>query len=127
MANVVLCIALVLAIIYVVPVLVYGLGTVVAGLKAPEGVSPSRFLVGVLVSKLGTAIAFVLVFCLARGVLSGQWLVYSFLWWISFLTDEIGQTIGFKYSWKEAIAGVTSETIYLPLSAYLTNWLIGVP
>jgi hypothetical protein len=125
MGKLLLTVALVLAIIFVVPFLVYGLATVVAGLKQPEGVSPSRFLFGVLVAKLGTAIAFVLIFYVARSTLTGQWLLYAFLWWLSFLTDEIGQAIGSKYTWKEAIAGVISETIYLPLSAYMTNWLIG--
>jgi hypothetical protein len=126
MEKVLLTIVLVLAIIFVVPFVVYGLATVVAGLKQPEGVSPSRFLFGVLVSKLGTAIAFVLIFHVARSALSGQWLLYAFLWWLAFLTDEIGQAIGSKYTWKEAVAGVISETIYLPLSAYLTNALIGL-
>jgi hypothetical protein len=125
MEKLALTVVLVLAVIFVVPILVYGLGTVVAGIKQPEGVSPSRFLFGVLMSKLGTAIAFVLIFYVARSTLAGQWLLYAFLWWLSFLTDEIGQAIGWKYTWKEAIAGVISETIYLPLAAYLTNWLVG--
>ncbi len=43
-----------------------------------------------------------------------------------FVLDEVGQAIGPKYSAKEAVAGVVSETIYLPLSAYLTHWLLGV-
>jgi hypothetical protein len=120
-----LAIALVLAIIFVVPFLVYGLATVVAGVKQPEGISASRFLSSVLVSKLGTAVAFVLIFYVARSTLSAQWLLYAFLWWLSFLTAEIGQAIEGKYTWKEAIAGVISESIYLPLSAYLTNWLVG--
>lgn len=32
--------------------------------------------------------------------------------------------IGPNYSWKEAVAGMIAETIYAPLSAYATNWLI---
>jgi hypothetical protein len=126
MEKILLCTFLVLVIIFVVPFLVYGLATRVAGLKEPEGISPSRFLLGVLVSKIGTAIAFVLIFYVARGALSGQWLLYAFLWWLSFLTDEIGQAMGKKYSGKEAIAGVISESIYLPLSAYLTDWMLGL-
>lgn len=42
-----------------------------------------------------------------------------------FVFDEIGQAIGPKYSVQEVVAGVVSETIYLPLSAYLTQWLLG--
>ena len=120
-----LTILIVLSIIFVVPFLVYGLATVVAGVKPPEGISPAKFQLGVLLSKLGTAIAFVLIFYFARSTFSTQWPLYAFLWWLSFLTGEIGETICGKYTWKEAIAGVISETIYLPASAYLTFRLIG--
>lgn len=124
MINVILGVFFVLAIIYIVPFLIYGLASVMAGLKSPEGASPARFLVSVLISKIGTAIAFVLIFFFARNSLSGQWMLYAFLWWLMFVMGEIGQTIGPNYTWKEAIAGILSETIYLPLSAYITNWLI---
>lgn len=70
--KVILGIVLVLAIIYIVPFLVYGLGSIVAGLKTPAGVSPAQFLLSVLVSKTGTAFAFVLIFYLARSSLSGD-------------------------------------------------------
>lgn len=126
MAKVTLSIVLVLVIIYIVPLLVYGLASVVADLKPPEGASPAQFLISVLVSKIGTAIAFVLIFYFARSSLSGQWLLYAFVWWIMFVIGEIGQAIGPNYTLKEAIAGIISETVYLPLSAYLTNWLIGL-
>jgi hypothetical protein len=39
--------------------------------------------------------------------------------------DEIGQAIGPKYSVPEAVAGIVSETIYLPLSASMTHGLLG--
>jgi hypothetical protein len=126
MTKVVLSIVLVLAIIYIVPILVYGLASVVAGLKTPEGASPAQFLISVLVSKIGTAITFVLIFYFARSSLSGQWLLYALIWWLMFVIGEVGQAIGPNYTWKEAIAGVISETVYLPLSAYVTNWLIGL-
>jgi hypothetical protein len=126
MTKVILNMVFVLAIIYIVPILVYGLASVAAGLKTPEGASPAQFLISVLVSKIGTAIAFVLIFYFARNSLSGQWLLYAFIWWLMFAIGEVGQAIGPNYTWKEAIAGVISETVYFPLSAYLTNWLIGL-
>lgn len=125
MTQVIVGIVLVLVIIYLVPLLVYGLATVVVDMEPPEGVSPARFLTSVFVSKIGTAIAFVLIFSYARSALSGQWLLYAFLWWLMFVIGEIGQAIGPNYTWEEAIAGVISETVYVPLSAYVTNWLIG--
>jgi hypothetical protein len=124
--GVILSIVLVLAIIYIVPILVYGLASVVAGLKTPEGAAPAQFLISVLVSKFGTAIAFVLLLYFARSSFSGQWLLYAFLWWLMFVIGEVGQAIGPHYTWKEAIAGIIAETVYLPLSAYVTHWLIGL-
>jgi hypothetical protein len=126
MLKLVLTVVLVLAVIYAVPILVYGLASALVGLKTPEGASPARFLTGVLVSKIGTALAFVLIFYFARSSLSGQWLLYALFWWLMFVFDEIGQAIGPKYSLTEAMAGVVSETIYLPASAYLTHRLLGV-
>jgi hypothetical protein len=122
--QIVLSVLSVLIVIYTVPFLIYGLASVVVGLKTPEGASPARFLTGVLVSKIGTALAFVLIFYFARDSLSGQWLIYACLWWLMFVFDEIGQAIGPKYSIAEAIAGVASETIYLPLSAYIIHSLL---
>ncbi len=119
-------IGLVLAIIYIVPFIVYGIGSVLVGLKPPEGASPARFLVSVLVSKVGAATAFVLIFYVAREELSRHWFLYASLWWVMFVIGEIGQTISLQYSWKEAVAGMISETIYWPLSALVTNRLIGV-
>lgn len=126
MNKVALSVVVVLAVIYAVPFVVYGLASVVVGLKTPQGVSPARFLTGVFVSKIGTALAFVMIFHLAHDALSGHWLLYAFCWWLMFVFDEIGQAIGPHYSAREAVAGVVSETIYLPLSAYLTHWLLGL-
>ncbi len=125
MRKLILSIGLVLAIIFIVPFVVYGVGSVLANMKPPEGVSPARFLISVFVSKLGTAAAFVLIFHFAREALSGRWLLYASLWWLMFIIGEIGQAIGPHYSWNEAVAGIISETVYWPVSAYVTNRLIG--
>ena len=125
MGKTALSIVLTLTIIYIVPFLVYGVFSAVAGLKPPEDASPVQFLVSVFVSKVGTAIAFVLIFYLARDSLSGRWLLYASIWWLMFVIGEVGQAIGPNYSWKEAVAGAISETVYFPLAAFVTNWLIG--
>ena len=108
--TIALATALTLLIIYLVPFLVYAGFSVFGGLETPEG-SPLAFLAGALVSKTGTALAFVLVFYLARNDLGGRWLAYAGLWWLMFVIGEIGQAIGPGYSWREALAGIISETI----------------
>lgn len=123
MKKVFLSFLAVLAIIFIVPVAVYGAFSAVTGLQ-PPGDSPLMFLLGVLVSKVGTALAFVLIFYLARTSLAGRWLLYASIWWLMFAFGEVGQAIGPDYPWQDAIAGVISETIYLPLSAYLTDRLL---
>lgn len=62
---------------------------------------------------------------IARGSLSDRWGLYALLWWVMFVVGEVGQAIGPNYTWKEALAGILSETIYVPFSALVTNWLIG--
>jgi len=124
LSQIALSIILVLLIIYIVPMVVYGLFSTLIGAKMPEGISPIKFLLSVLVSKIGTAIAFVLIFYFARTVFSELWLLYAFIWWLMFAIGEIGQTIGVNYSWKEAVAGVISEIIYFPLAALVVSWLI---
>lgn len=110
-------ILLVFVIIYFVPFLIYGPLSAAGYVKQPEG-SPARFLVGVLVSKLATAVVFVLIFHLARDAFADRWLLYAFLWWLMFVIGEVGQAIAPGYSWREAIAGIISETIYCPLAAW---------
>jgi hypothetical protein len=124
MRNITIAIAIVLAIIFLVPIAVYGAISAMTGFH-PPGAEPIRFLIGVLVSKAGTAITFVLIFYFAKNALAGQWLLYAALWWLMFVLGEVGQAIGPDYSPQEAVAGVVSESIYLPLSAWVVNWLIG--
>lgn len=126
MSKVILSIIVVLAIIYLVPFAVYGVGSVYFGLKPPEGASPLQFLLSVLVSKIGTAIAFVLIFYLARNSLGNRWLLYASVWWLMFVIGEVGQAIAPNYFWKEAVAGIISETIYFPLSGLVVNWQLAV-
>ena len=127
MRRIAVNIFLVLLVIYVVPFLIYGSLSMVWDLKPPGGASPAGFLVSVLVSKVGTAITFVLIFYLSRGALAGHWLLYAFLWWLMFVIGEAGQAIVPNYTWKEAVAGVISETVYFPLSAYITNAFLKTP
>ena len=123
MARVFASFLLVLAIIFVVPFVVYGLVSTNADLEPPGG-SPILFLTGVFVSKVGTAIAFVWIFSVAKGFLDGRWLLYAAIWWVMYVFGEVGQAIGPGYTWWEAIAGMVSETIYFPLSAYVTNRIL---
>jgi hypothetical protein len=121
--RVVAGVAAVWVIIFAVPIAVYGVFSAVSGLQ-PPGESPMQFLLGTAVSKLGTAVAFVLIWYLAREIIGPQWLLYVGIWWLMFVLGEVGQAIGPSYSLQEAIAGVISESIYLPLSGLIVSWLV---
>jgi hypothetical protein len=109
--------------LFIVPILVYGTQSQLTGLQPPGG-NPAAFLAGVSVSKFGTALVFVGIWLLARNDLAGKLWIYVALWWVMFVLGEIGQAIGPNYSWPEAIGGIISETIYLPLSGLILLWML---
>lgn len=119
-----LAIIAVLAVIFIVPFLVYSVFSLVTGIGPPTEGSVPGFLVGILVSKTGTAIVFVLLFRLAYASFRGRWFIYGTLWFIMFSIGEIGQAIAPGYTWPEAAAGIISEAFYCPLSAYITCRLL---
>jgi hypothetical protein len=120
--DVVLAILLTLVIIFVVPVLVYGLFVRYWGLSEPE--RTSSFLISVLVQKVGTAIGFVVLFAMAREYFADNWLAYGLVWAAMYAIVEIGQAMGPGYTNKEAVAGIISEVIYFPASALVTAQLL---
>jgi hypothetical protein len=117
MRPVALSILYTLLIMYVVPFLVYGGFSALAGLEPPSEVSPERFLLSILVVKLGLSIAFVLLYYFGLPSWAASWRRYAFIWWLMFLFAEIGQAIGPGYSWTEAVAGIIAEIVYCPLAA----------
>lgn len=70
--KILLSIIVVLVIIYLVPFLVYSLFTVLTDLKAPDCTSPIQFLISILISKIGVAIAFALIFYFTRSAFDGR-------------------------------------------------------
>lgn len=114
-------------IIFAVPIAVYGLFQAYAGAAMPEGASPFWFLAGVALSKAGTALAFTALYALARPALAGRWLAYATAWWIMFVLGELGQTLGPGTSWANAAAGIVSESLYVPLAAWVTQRLLAAP
>jgi hypothetical protein len=125
MRKILLTIFLVLVVIYIVPFLVYAGFTLVTDLRAPADISPGRFLLSILISKVGVSIAFVLIYYKVRNSLNGKWLWYSSVWLAMLIFGEVGQAIGPDYSWTEAIAGIISEIIYFPVSGYIVHRLVG--
>ena len=115
----------VLAIIYLVPFAIYGGASAMGWIKAPSQVSPRTFLLGILVSKLGTATAFVLIIHITAPLWAGRWLLYAALWFFMFAVSELGDAIARRSPWREALLGVVSEAIYLPAAAYVAFRLLG--
>lgn len=110
--------------IYVTPIIIYGAFSKIFGIQPPANISPARFLVSVLVSKIGTAIAMTLLFSYAKAVFVPAWWLYALIWWSLFVFGEIGQWLEGKYSGKEAIAGIISETIYVPLAVFFLTLIL---
>jgi len=75
MRRIAAAIAATLVIMYVVTFFVYGIIAAITGLEPPEDGSAMQFLFGVLITKLGLALGFVLLFALAREARHGRWLL----------------------------------------------------
>lgn len=114
----------VLAIIYLVPLLVYGPASALGWVEIPAESSPRAFLLGVLVTKLGTAAAFVLLFWLSGQVWADRWLLYGLIWFVMFAASEIGEAISGRSAWPEALLGIVSEAIYAPSAAYAAHRIL---
>ena len=75
--SIILTIAAVLAIIYGVPLVIYSAASALGWLQALAQSSPQAFLLGILITKLGTAVTFVLILQLSVTAWSGHWLLYA--------------------------------------------------
>ncbi|MBS3974157.1 MAG: hypothetical protein KGZ89_04745 [Actinobacteria bacterium] len=124
MMLVVWAVLAVLAIIYVVPFVVYGIASAFGGVELPQEVSPRRFLLGILLTKFGTAVAFVIVFWLTSAVWADRWLAYGAIWFVMFAASEIGEAVSGRTSAKEAVLGILSEAIYAPAAAFAAHAIL---
>jgi len=123
--KVVLCVLGVVVIVHLGAFLAYGVAGAAGWVKQPEPANMRAFMLGVLVDKTGHAIAFVLLFLLARDGLDGRWMLYAAAWWPLFVLGEVGTAMRPGYSWPEAGAGIAAETMYLPAAALFTQWMLG--
>ncbi len=123
--KIVLAIFVVLLTIYAVPFVIYGLASVFGGLRPPATASVGEFLLGVLVTKLGTAIAFVVLFNATKAVWGERWLLYASVWFLMFAFSEVGEAISGRTTQIEAALGILSEAIYAPLAAFFAQWFLG--
>jgi hypothetical protein len=120
--DVVLSFLITLAIIFIVPIVIYGLFSSLFGLKEPD--KKLGFLFSVLIQKIGTSIGFAWLFYLSRDYFGENWLLYAMVWIIMFAIVEVGQAMTPGYSKKEAVAGIISEIIYFPLAAVMLSKLL---
>ena len=122
------CIVAVFAILFVVPFIVYSIFALIAGTEPPEDAAPALFFASVVIEKVGHAFAFVLIFYLGRSVFSTRWLQYALIWWIMFALGELALALRQPtYTADMALGGVIAEAIYLPLSAWVTQKMLGTP
>lgn len=116
--------AFVLTVIFLTPIVIYGVFQATIGAEIPGGITLLIFLSGVLVEKAGVAIAFCSIFYFAYDTFCRRWVLYASIWWGMFAFGELGQVIVSNYSWKEALAGILSEALYFPASAWLAQKFI---
>lgn len=119
--NVASSILLVFAAFFTIPILIYGGLAVTLDLELPSR-DPLAFLLGVAVSKIGTAIAFVGLWLMLRYDQADRIWTYVLFWWLMLVLSEIGQAIGPAHGWREALAGIVAESIYLPLAGLILRW-----
>ncbi len=122
------CCIIVFAILFIVPLFVYSAFAAVMGTEMPEEASPALFMVSVVIEKIGHATVFVLIFYLGRSSLSRHWVPYALAWWTMFALGEFALALRQPtYTADMAVGGVIAEAIYLPLAAFVTQQLLGVP
>lgn len=109
----------VLGVIYLVPFVLYGVVSRFAEMPSPQDVGPARFLSAILLSKLGTAVAFVAVLSVARDVWADRWPLYALLWFVMFAATEVGDLVSGRSTPAEAVVGIVSEAVYTPVAAWL--------
>ena len=98
-----------LAIMWVVPLPVYGVFSALFGaIELPDGATSAQFFLSVTVVKIDFALAFVLLFELASTTLAGRWWQYAAIWWVMFALLEAGRANG---AWL--LCGLRSGGSYL--------------
>lgn len=95
------------------------------GLELPTSASPLTSLLGVLITKLGTAIACGVVFRVSRTTWGPRWFLYGVVWFVMFGLSEVGAAVSGRTTAIEAGLGVLSEAIYAPLAAFTTQSVLG--
>lgn len=121
--RVLMVVILVWAILFAVPFAIYGSASKFVDLTPPVG--PAwRFLSGIAVTKLGTALVFVALFAFSRDVWREHWVLYGGMWFVAFAASEIGDAIRMASSLDEAILGILSEAVYAPVSAFAMSRLL---
>lgn len=118
MSRVAMVVLIVLGIMFVVPFPFYAGFSAAGWVEMPEPDASGAFMLGVLVTKLGVAITFVVVLRWLLRSDAVTWQGYAFAWLVFFSLGEIGQAMGPGYGWGEALAGMLSEAAYVPLSAF---------
>jgi len=124
--SVVYAIVAVLAIIYIVPFVIYAGASALNLVDVPAEASPQRFLLGVLITKLGTAVAFVLILHLGSPDFGSGWLTYSLIWFAMFAASEVGDAMSGRSTRAEAMLGVLSEAVYAPAAALAAYAILGI-
>ena len=124
MGRMVTAVLLVLLVIYDVPFVIYGAASALWGIQPPTAASPAAFLAGVLITKIGTAVAFVALFAATRTFWISRWPLYAAVWFVMFVFSEMGDAVAGRGTALMAVLGIAAEAIYLPISAVVVHKLL---
>ena len=112
-------------IMFLVPFPFYVAFEALGMVELPEEDSPARFMLSVVVMKIGIAVGFVLLYRHSVSAWKGRLWRYATIWWIMYCVVEIGQAVGPGYGPAEAVAGILAEAVYFPASAWSTSRILG--
>lgn len=121
MKRILLASIAVFLVMFVVPFPFYATFEALGWASLPEPESPGAFMLSVVVMKAGIALGFVMLYSFSAASWQGRRWAYAGIWWLMYAIIETGQAIGPGYGIGEAVAGVLSEAVYFPLSAWIVE------
>lgn len=86
--------------------------------------SPILHLPGLALTRFGMATAFVGLWLMVRYDQVERIWTFVLFWWVMLALYEIGQAVGPTYGWTDAVSGLISASVSLPLAGLVVSRLL---